>query len=247
MIIDIVKESNRSSMKERTFEDARNTIKSLDERTLDERATRLKELGVITLSAIARPLPQRMDDYMSEAGKTFIEGCFRSCIFCCAAAVDQTFRHEIILDSENPSEEHKKLRDEHFYKIIKLAEDKERLRLFCNDAHWLRRLRNTVAVHPLCLWPRSEDEKLRNEIIVQDLNEIISVVDAEDREKIKQLYIIKEDGTRVVLADVLRDPSTPNAWYLLMWRPDNDILKPLALKAYQRMTRILEKLYPSAI
>lgn len=73
------------------------------------------------------------------------------------------------------------------------------------------------------------------------------VIDAEDRKKIKQLYIIKEDGTKVILEDILRDPSTPNAWYLLMWRPAEDILKPLALKAYQRMTKIFEGLYPETI
>ena len=234
-------------MKERTFEDARRTIKDLDARTLDERASRLKELGVTELSAIERPMPQRMDDYWREAAKTFVEGCFRSCIFCCAAAVDQTFRHEIILDSKNPREEFEKLRRKTFGPIICRAKNIERLQSFLEDATWLNKLRNTVAVHPLCLWPSSEDEILENEIVIQDLKKIISVVDAEDREKIKQLYIIREDGSKVVLADVLCDPSTSGSSDLLMWRLDNDILKPLALKAYQRMAGILKGLYPSAL
>ena len=240
---------SRPRAKERTFEDAWRTIRDLDEKTLDERASRLKELGVIRLSAVYRILPQRMDDYDREAAKTFIEGCFRSCIFCCAAAVDITFRHEIILESENPREEYKKIRCEPFYKIIKQAEDEERLQSFCKDAHRLRKLRNTVAAHPLCLWPSSEDEMFENEIIIKDLKKIISVADADNREKIKQMDITREDGSKVVLVDVLCDPSTPGSSDL-MWDLESrtrDILKTLALKAYQIMAGILEGLYPSAL
>ena len=235
-------------MKERTFEDARCTIKDLDVKTLDERALRLKGLGVIWLSAIERRLPQRMSDYSEEATKNFIEGCFRSCIFCCAAAVDQTFRHEITLESKNPREEYKKLRDKPFYQITKLAENKVRLQPFCNDAHWLRKLRNKVAVHPHFLWPSSGDEVFENEIIIQDLKRIISVADAENQEQIKQFIIItKEDGKKVVIADVLCDQSMPGASDILMWIPYDDILKTLALKAYHRMAGILERLYPSTL
>jgi len=64
-------------------------------------------------------------------------------------------------------------------------------------------------------------------------------------EKIRQPFIIREDGRKAVLADVLCDPSTPEASDLLMWRIDNDVLKPLALKAYQKMAGIIESLYPA--
>lgn len=49
----------------------------------------------------------------------------------------------------------------------------------------------------------------------------------------------------MVLADVLADPTSPKAYDLLMWQIDNDVLKPLALKAYQRMAGIIEGLYPA--
>lgn len=235
--------NNRSIMKERTLEDAKQTLIKLDKRTFDERVMRLKELGIMWLSAVERPSSQRMDDYTQEATKSFIEGCFRSCIFCCAAAVAQTFRHEIIFESKNPKEEFKRIERKTFGPIIDEAKKYERLRPFLEDAKWLNKLRNTIAAHPICFWPFPEDEMMENEIIVKGLKNIIAIADAEDREMIEQLFIIREDRSKVVLIDVLRDLNTPGASELLMWRLDNDILKPLALKAHQRMVKILEGLY----
>ena len=235
-------------MKDRTFEDARRTTRNLDKRTLDERASRLMELGVTQYSSIERRVSQRMSDYSVEATKSFVEGCFRSCIFCCAAAVDQTFRYEVIRESDTPIKERKKLKGKPFGKILKKAKYTERLQPFLEDAKWLNRLRNTVAVHPLCFWPLLEkDEMMSNEIIIEDLKNIIAFDDAEDGEKIKQSFIIREDGSKMTLADVLCDPTTPEASDLLMWRLDEEILKPLALKAHQIMDGIIEGLYPSTL
>ena len=234
-------------MKDRTFEDARRTTRNLDKRTLDERASRLMELGVTQYSSIERRVSQRMSDYSVEATKSFVEGCFRSCIFCCAAAVDQTFRYEVIRESDTPIKERKKLKGKPFGTTLKLAKNKERLQPFLEDACWLNGLRNTVAVHPLCFWPFPECETRANEIIIEDLKNIIAVADAEDGEKIKQSFIIKENGSKLTLADVLCDPTTPEASDLLMWRIDEDILKPLALKAHQIMAGIIEGLYPSTL
>jgi len=221
-------------MKERTLEDARCTIKNLDERTLDDRASRLMELGVTHYSSIERSTSQLMSDYSVEAAKNFVEGCFRSCIFCCAAAVDQTFRHEIIYASKNPEEKFDKLRRKTFGQIIDLAKNTVRLQPFQEDACWLNRLRNKLAVHPLSFWPLRGDYIKEIKVIKQGLKEIITVVDAEDREKIKQLLI------RVSNLD------TSDALDILMWRPDEDSLKSSALKAHNIMARIIEGLYPSS-
>ncbi len=142
-------------MQDRTFEDARRITRDLDERTLDERASRLMELGVTQYSSIERRVSQRMSDYSVEATKSFVEGCFRSCIFCCATAVDQTFRYEVIRESDTPTKERKKLKRKPFGTTLKHAKNTERLQPFLEDACWLNRLRNTVAVHPLCFWPRA--------------------------------------------------------------------------------------------
>jgi hypothetical protein len=221
-------------MKERTLEDARCTIKNLDERTLDDRASRLMELGVTHYSSIERSTSQLMSDYSVEAAKNFVEGCFRSCIFCCAAAVDQTFRHEIIYASKNPEEKFDKLRRKTFGQIIDLAKNTVRLQPFQEDACWLNRLRNKLAVHSLSFWPLRGDYIKEIKVIKQGLKEIITVVDAEDREKIKQLLI------RVSNLD------TSDALDILMWRPDEDSLKSSALKAHNIMARIIEGLYPSS-
>jgi len=115
------------------------------------------------------------------------------------------------------------------------------------DAERLKNLRNKVAAHPLCFWPFQTfpHDEMVNKVIVQDLKKIIAAADAEDAEMIKQSFIIREDGRKVVLADVLCDPTMPEASDLLMWRIDNDILKPLALKAFQKMAGIIEGLYPA--
>jgi len=231
-------------MQDRTFEDARRITRGLDERTLYERALRLMELGVTRYSSIERRVSQRMSDYSVEATKSFVEGCFRSCIFCCAAAVDQTFRYEVIRESDTPKKERKKLKGKPFGTTLKLARNNERLQPFLEDACWLNGLRITVAVHPLCFWPFPVDEMMANEIIIEDLKKIIAVADAENGEKLKQSFIHREDGSRLTLADVLCDPTTPEASDLLMWRLDEDILKPLALKAHQIMNKIIEGLYP---
>ena len=198
-------------------------------------------------SAVERPTSQRMSDYSIEAAMSYVHGCFRSCIFCCSAAVDQIFRHEIILESKNPEEMMDKLRGKPFGKIFPFAKNVERLQRFLEDARLLNKLRNKVAVHPLCFWPFQTfpDDEMANKVIVQDLKIIIAAADAEDAEMIKQSKIIREDGRRVVLADVLCDPTMPEASDLLMWRIDNDVLKPLALKAFQKMAGIIEGLYPA--
>jgi len=117
-------------MKERTFEDALRTIRKLDERTENERASRLQEQGVMFWNAVERPTSQRMSDYSIEAAMSYVHGCFRSCIFCCSAAVDQIFRHEIILESKNPEEMMDKLRGKPFGKIFPFAKNVERLQRF---------------------------------------------------------------------------------------------------------------------
>ena len=231
-------------MRERSFKDAIRTIVELDERTENERASRLLELGVMFWSSVERPTPQRMSDYSTEATMSYINGSFRSCIFCCSAAVDQIFRHEIILGSKNPDEEIVRVRGKPFGSIIHFAENIVRLKPFLEDARRLNRLRNKVAVHPLSLWPFEDDDVKANEIMIQDLKNIISAADPEDAETIKRSFVIV-DGRKVVLADVLCDPGAPGASDLLMWRIDNDILKPLALKAFKKMAEIIEGLYPA--
>ena len=241
-------------MKDRTYEDSIRTIRELDERTEKDRASRLQELGVVSWSSVERSTSPRMDDYASEASINYVNGSFRSSIFCCSAAVDQIFRHEIILDSENPEKKLDKITGKPFGHVMPFAEKTERLHRFLDDARWLNKLRNNVAVHPLSFWPlqaysddekRRKDEEMANIVIVKDLMNIITAADAEDAEKIRQQFIIREDGNRVVLADVLADPTSPDAYDLLMWRIDNDVLKPLALKAHKKMAGIIEGLYPT--
>ena len=132
-------------MKERTFENAIRTIRKLDERTENERASRLQELGVMFWSSVEQPTSQRISDYSTEATMSYVNGCYRSCIFSCSAAVDQIFRHEIIHESKNPEETMKKIRRKPFGKIMPFAENVERMRRFLVGAEQLKNLRNKIS------------------------------------------------------------------------------------------------------
>jgi len=91
--------------------EAEKLIRGLDEKTIDNRAKRLAELEPITLSAIEFELPIRMHNYIDESIKTYIEKCYRSCIFCCSNAVEQAFKKELIF-SENNINQRKSVQEE---------------------------------------------------------------------------------------------------------------------------------------
>jgi len=88
-----------------------------------------------------------------------------------------------------------KIIEEPFGRIMPFAENVERLQPFLKVARRLNKLRNKVAVHPLCFWPFQTfpDDELANKVIVQDLK-IIAAADTED----EQSFIIREARAHVL-------------------------------------------------
>jgi hypothetical protein len=215
--------------------EAEKLIRDLDEKTIDNRAKRLVELEAITLSAIEFELPIRMYNYIDEASKTYIERCYRSCIFCCSNAVEQAFKKELIF-SENNINQRKSVQEEiekmTFGKIINKGKKIDFLSCFINDAEWLKNLRNKVAVHPIYIshgnigTETPEIAEWRKQSIKKDIETLLPFLDKENQ---KQMYDVLEN--QKAIEDIFE------------WGLSEDIIQILALKAWKKMKRVLEGIY----
>jgi len=176
--------------------EAEKLIRGLDEKTIDNRAKRLAELEPITLSAIEFELPIRMHNYIDESIKTYIEKCYRSCIFCCSNAVEQAFKKELIF-SENNINQRKSVQEEiekmPFGKIIDEGKKIDILSDFINDAEWLKNLRNKVAVHPIYIshgnngTETPEIAEWRKQSIKKDIKTLLPFLDKENQKQMRDV------------------------------------------------------------
>ena len=217
--------------------EAEKLIRDLDEKTIDNRAKRLAELEPIMLSAIEFELPIRMHNYIEEAIKTYIEKCYRSCIFCCSNAVEQAFKKELIF-SENNINQRKSVQKEiekmGFGKIIIRGKKIDFLSDFINDALWLKNLRNKVAVHPIYIshgnigTETPEIAEWRKQSIKKDIEILLPFLDKENQ---KQMRDVLEN--QKAIEDIFE------------WGLSEDIIQILALKAYKKMKRVIEGIYYS--
>lgn len=219
-------QSKRNAVKrvrKKSFQEVKELLEDLDSRTLNERAERLTELEPIVINMIERTSSERMDDFIDEASKGYTDGCFRSCIFCCAGAVEHALRHEIIRLSDNPKEIRKNIERKRFEEIIKMAESYELLRPFAEDARYLRRLRNKIAAHPLYI-------EIEKETTTEDIRTLKSFFDLgeEEREELEKFLKTPEALDEAI------------EWRIYSERP----LLRLVLKAWTKMRKILEGIYP---
>ena len=223
-----------------SLEEIKKQLRERDAKTLDSRAKRLKELKElegITYSVVNRTVAERMDNFIAEAIENYKNGCFRSCIFCCASAVEQAFRHEMIHSSDRPEKVQKFLEKKTFGGVIKAAKDYERLWPFIKDAGQLNELRNEVAVHPLYVAKTygSFDKMLERadwvkKTIHQDLCVLKKFLCSEQQKELDETL-----GTLVTFEDIVD-------WQELS--PQNPLQK-ISLEAYKTMKKIIEGLYPS--
>jgi len=222
-------------------------IENIDERSREERAQRLAKRGAYTISLVDRPVPNLMNEYLKEASYSYVYGNFRCCIFACSAAVDQIFRHEIIQKSQDLEKKLDEIRKLPFGEIIRIAEKEgtESLVQIISDAWWINDARNRIAVHPLCLTAEELDEKLAYRRKIEHINDILTLSDKEDKEKILNEGIIYPDIKRITIKEVIENPYTPRASRLLMWDIQNRIIEPIALKAYRKTVKILLHLFPA--
>ena len=225
------------------MKEMKDLLRDRDAKTLDSRAQRLKELRElegITYSVVNRTVAERMDDFIAEAMENYMDGCFRSCIFCCASAVEQAFRHEMIYSSDRPKKVQEVLERKTFGQIVNIieaAKDYERLWPFIRDARQLNKLRNKVAVHPLYVaktygpfYKMLERADWVKETIVGDLHVLKEFLCPEQQKELEET--LKALAT---FEDIVE-------WQV--YSPRNPLQK-IALEACKRMKKIIEGLYSS--
>lgn len=236
-------------MNAKTLEECKRMLEKGDSDTLERRAERLRELRQIQTNG--RLLSsQREWDYAGEASDSYINGNYRSAIFCCACAIDQIFRYEYL---KMPGNRYKDLERCTFGQTIRKCENKGVTSLlpFMGKADLLNKMRNEVATHPLFFDLPAESDperRLTNELLLKDIKKLLDLVgkiDAELRKKIESTKLISEvEGKSYVFGKVINQQSEmpfnlDGFWGLI----EQDILIFLASQAWGIMKEIAEGLY----
>ncbi len=236
-------------MNTRSLEECKKILQKGDNDTLERRAERLKELRQIQTNGRLFS-SQREWDYAGEASANYINGNYRSAIFCCACAVDQIFRYEYL---KMPGNRYEDLERCTFGQTIHKCKDKSIIPLlpFMEKAELLNKMRNEVATHPIFLdLPADSDpeRRLRNELPLKDIKKLLDLVERIDpdlRNEIESTKLVSEvEGKSYVFGEVINQQSEmpfnlDGFWGLI----EKDILKFLAAQAWGIMKAIAEGLY----
>lgn len=236
-------------MSKKTLEECAKQLQKSDKDTLKRRAQRLKELEQIHTDGRLF-YSQKEWDYADEASDSYINGNFRSVIFCCACAVDQIFRYEYL---KTPKSRYKDLEKRTFGQTIHKCKDKNisRLAPFIAAAELLNRMRIDVSAHPLFVdFPLEADpeRQVRNMLLREDIKKLLSLVESVNpkiKNKIEGTKLIDQVGGKTyVLGDAVNQrsemPSSLDGFWGLIER---DILKLLAREAWRILKRVAEGLY----
>lgn len=236
-------------MNKKSLEECKKILAKGDSDTLERRAERLQELKPIQTDGRLFS-SQREWGYAGEASDSYINGNYRSTIFCCACAIDHIFRYEYL---KMPGNRYEDLERYTFGQTIRKCENKGVTSLlpFMEKAELLNKMRNEVATHPLFIdLPVESDpeRRLRNELLLKDIKKLLELVgriDAELRKKIESTKLISEvEGKSYVFGKVINQQSEmpfnlDGFWGLI----EQDILRFLASQAWGIMKEIAEGLY----
>jgi len=236
-------------MSKRTLEECKEQLQNGDQHTLERRAKRMKELEQIHIDGRLFA-SQKEWDYTGEASDSYINGNYRSVIFCCACSVDQIFRYEYV---KEPTSKYEDLNKCTFGQIINKCKGKDIARLapFIVEAELLNRIRNMVSVHPLFIdYPVENDpeRQIRNKLLLEDIKKLLGLMESVDpklRRKIEATQLInKVEEKTYVFGEVVKGcselPFNMNGFWGLIER---DILQFLARHAWQILKIIAEGLY----
>jgi len=237
---------------EKKMKEAEQILKKRDGRKLRERAGRKVQLGTLTYSSVEKQPPFYLWDLLGEAADSYVEGCFRSCIFICAEIVEQMIKHELIKNSKDPEERQWQLEIKRvmFGKLIEEAKKLRELKEHIDDVQWLKDARNTIAVHPLYVGVYEKGDDLqtkiwKNRTMIRNVRKTIEFLDERDRETVLKSELRPESREEFIkLRDMLKDPTSDHVF--VMWDLlSKDMLEKLALEAYTRMKKIIEGVYPA--
>jgi len=236
-------------MNTKSYEECKRILEKLDANTLERRIERFQELKGIQTNGRLFSV-QKESDYAGEASNNYIDGNYRSAIFCCACAVDQIFRYEYMKLPENHYEDIEKLT---FGQVIKECKKKnvESLLPFIIYAFLLNDIRNNVATHPLFIDVPIESDperQLRNKLLLRDITKLLDLVEKINsnlRREIESTKLISqaEDKTYIFGKVINQRSEMPfnldGFWGLI----EDRILRFLANQAWHIMKAISEGLY----
>lgn len=231
-------------------------LKERDLDTLSQRALRLQRLHPFKIPKVPT---LRVWDYLREAKWSYVNGWYRSCIICSSNAVEQSFMHTLIVNSEDWERtyweiEIKKMTFGAILKEVRKREIKTLTR-FVKDADWLRRVRNEIVAHPTYIpdyYELESPEKIiwANRILYRDIGKLLKFFNPRKRKQLENTTLTartpdgKIVGESKPLKEYLAQPTkievaTTFDW----WAFQTGLLSDLALEVYGRMSKIINGLY----
>jgi hypothetical protein len=227
----------------------RNRLQELDKRTLERRAERLRELASIQTDGKLFS-SWREWDYAGEASDSYINGNYRSTIFCCACALEQVFKYEYL---KAPQHEYKDIKSCTFGTVIKKCENKKIASLipYLEKAQLLCDMRNTIAAHPLFVdipINLSTNQDFKNTIVIKDIRSLLNLIgklDKKFKKGIERAELVNSADNMIYhLGNIIRGqeeiPYNLRGFWSLM---EKDILRFMALRSWHILKEITERLY----
>jgi hypothetical protein len=228
-------------------------------------ASRLQRLSPFEISGFST---FRIADYCDEAKRSYVNGCFRSCIICSSTAVELGLKHAMIFLSEDWEQtyweiEVGKLR---FYKIVeRLGKMNRKLSGLLADAIWLRKARNEIVAHPIYIgnpfvmkkpgYLEFEEPELQiwaSKIMLRDISKLLWFVEPDKRKEIEEKKFTKKGDQGRILEEFSvmdyikqRKPVRYEPADFLRWRViQNELIGEIAFSSIQKNGEYNE--YPSS-
>jgi len=231
------------------------------------RKSRLQRLSPFKISGFST---FRIADYCDEAKRSFVNGCFRSCIICSATAVELALKHTLIFLSEDWEQTYWEIEvgKLSFYKIIKrLREMNRKLSGMLDDAIWLRRARNEIVAHPIYIgnpftmkkpghleFQEPELQIWACKIMLRDISKLLQFVEREKRKEIEEKKFKKTEQGRILeefsVMDYIkqRKPVRYEPIDFMYWRAiQNELIEEIGFQAYRKMVSTINTLFQQLI
>lgn len=186
--------------------------------------------------------------FVREAVHSYIDGLYRSCIFCCATAAHHIMQETILQEQGYGTAKAKVLHEMGFKHLLQEAKHVAKLTDCLEDARWLIRVRHKVAAHPHFV--RSGRAKSQAELeyeintMVEGAEDLIALLEPEAR-KLVEASTVEDEKERVTFRKALDSHHRVGAeviWHQLQ----HYVIQVLAFEAYRRLYSIIKKLelYP---
>ncbi|MCW4022949.1 MAG: hypothetical protein NWF02_07320 [Candidatus Bathyarchaeota archaeon] len=217
-----------------------------DSDTFDKRLKNFSYIFSIDSLVNLEKIPHAVDSFRNEARINFINGCYRSCIFSCASAVERAIKEELIISSLDPEETlwEFEIKRVPFGKLVDKTNRNKKLKKIREEANFLRELRNEIAVHPLQIpkFPTATKNHivLTNMMMARSFKKMVKYLDKETRNEILNQKISTKDN--IILKEILQDPTTPKIEIIWSATQEN-LLELLAATAFAKMTLAIHRIY----